>query len=88
MICHPAGIEPWTFEQAYGEAVFIPVGCPHQVRNLKVILVFLIGQHFSVSMLTRLSISDFLFVVANLMFSLVVKLSISSCVISSIVLGC
>ncbi|XP_024373444.1 lysine-specific demethylase JMJ27 isoform X3 [Physcomitrium patens] len=29
------GIEPWTFEQAYGEAVFIPVGCPHQVRNLK-----------------------------------------------------
>ena len=31
-----AGIEPWTFEQAYGEAVFIPAGCPHQVRNLKV----------------------------------------------------
>lgn len=32
-----AGIEPWTFEQAYGEAVFIPAGCPHQVRNQKVI---------------------------------------------------
>ncbi|KAL8550780.1 hypothetical protein ACS0TY_000019 [Phlomoides rotata] len=27
------GIEPWTFEQHLGEAVFIPVGCPHQVRN-------------------------------------------------------
>ncbi|XP_043695465.1 lysine-specific demethylase JMJ25-like [Telopea speciosissima] len=29
------GIEPWTFMQKLGEAVFIPVGCPHQVRNLK-----------------------------------------------------
>ncbi|KAF5183701.1 Lysine-specific demethylase jmj25 [Thalictrum thalictroides] len=29
------GIEPWTFEQKRGEAVFIPAGCPHQVRNLK-----------------------------------------------------
>ncbi|CAN6483403.1 unnamed protein product [Victoria cruziana] len=28
-------IEPWTFEQHYGEAVFIPAGCPHQVRNRK-----------------------------------------------------
>lgn len=28
-------IEPWTFEQHLGEAVFIPAGCPHQVRNLK-----------------------------------------------------
>ncbi|XVE58366.1 hypothetical protein DITRI_Ditri04bG0164200 [Diplodiscus trichospermus] len=26
-------IEPWTFEQHVGEAVFIPAGCPHQVRN-------------------------------------------------------
>ncbi|XP_027161835.1 uncharacterized protein LOC113762542 isoform X2 [Coffea eugenioides] len=26
-------IEPWTFEQYVGEAVFIPAGCPHQVRN-------------------------------------------------------
>ncbi|XP_058093539.1 uncharacterized protein LOC131239718 isoform X2 [Magnolia sinica] len=30
------GIEPWTFVQELGEAVFIPAGCPHQVRNLKV----------------------------------------------------
>jgi len=30
------GVEPWTFEQKLGEAVFIPAGCPHQVRNLKV----------------------------------------------------
>ncbi|XP_020247102.1 lysine-specific demethylase JMJ25-like isoform X2 [Asparagus officinalis] len=29
------GVEPWTFEQKIGEAVFIPAGCPHQVRNLK-----------------------------------------------------
>ncbi|KFK38237.1 hypothetical protein AALP_AA3G087000 [Arabis alpina] len=29
------GIEPWTFVQKLGEAVLIPVGCPHQVRNLK-----------------------------------------------------
>ncbi|PIA26645.1 hypothetical protein AQUCO_09100066v1 [Aquilegia coerulea] len=29
------GIEPWTFVQQIGEAVFIPAGCPHQVRNLK-----------------------------------------------------
>ncbi|KAH7415686.1 hypothetical protein KP509_14G056700 [Ceratopteris richardii] len=29
------GIEPWTFEQYAGEAVFIPAGCPHQVRNKK-----------------------------------------------------
>ncbi|KAI7746878.1 hypothetical protein M8C21_018039 [Ambrosia artemisiifolia] len=29
------GIEPWTFEQRLGDAVFIPAGCPHQVRNLK-----------------------------------------------------
>ncbi|XP_073272579.1 uncharacterized protein [Primulina huaijiensis] len=26
-------IEPWTFEQYLGEAIFIPAGCPHQVRN-------------------------------------------------------
>ncbi|KAI5064041.1 hypothetical protein GOP47_0020711, partial [Adiantum capillus-veneris] len=29
------GIEPWTFEQHTGEAVFIPAGCPHQVRNMQ-----------------------------------------------------
>lgn len=27
------GVQPWTFEQYLGEAVFIPAGCPHQVRN-------------------------------------------------------
>lgn len=26
-------VEPWTFEQYLGEAVFVPAGCPHQVRN-------------------------------------------------------
>lgn len=29
------GIEPWTFEQRLGEAVFIPSGCPFQLRNLQ-----------------------------------------------------
>ncbi|CAN6468810.1 unnamed protein product [Victoria cruziana] len=28
-------IEPWTFEQHVGEAVFIPAGCPYQVRSLQ-----------------------------------------------------
>ncbi|OVA19185.1 JmjC domain [Macleaya cordata] len=32
------GIEPWTFVQELGEAIFIPAGCPHQVRNLKVLI--------------------------------------------------
>ena len=31
-----AGVEAWSFQQYEGEAVFIPAGCPHQVRNLKV----------------------------------------------------
>ncbi|XP_071697885.1 lysine-specific demethylase JMJ29-like isoform X2 [Rutidosis leptorrhynchoides] len=30
------GIEPWTFVQKLGDAVFIPAGCSHQVRNLKI----------------------------------------------------
>ncbi|KAJ0687647.1 putative transcription factor & chromatin remodeling &Metalloenzymes JmjC family [Helianthus annuus] len=29
------GIEPWTFKQKLGDAVFIPAGCPYQVSNLK-----------------------------------------------------
>ncbi|XP_071704152.1 lysine-specific demethylase JMJ25-like [Rutidosis leptorrhynchoides] len=29
------GIEPWTFVQKLGDAVLIPAGCSHQVRNLK-----------------------------------------------------
>nr|XP_016508753.1 PREDICTED: lysine-specific demethylase JMJ25-like [Nicotiana tabacum] len=29
------GIEPWSFEQQLGEAIFIPAGCPFQVRNLQ-----------------------------------------------------
>ncbi|CAL9216183.1 unnamed protein product [Arabidopsis halleri] len=28
-------IEPWTFTQKLGDAVLLPAGCPHQVRNLK-----------------------------------------------------
>lgn len=29
------GIEPWTFQQHIGEAVFIPAGCPFQMKNLQ-----------------------------------------------------
>ncbi|CAG9462296.1 unnamed protein product [Pedinophyceae sp. YPF-701] len=29
------GVEPWTIEQYLGEAIFVPAGCPHQVRNLR-----------------------------------------------------
>lgn len=28
-------IQPWTFEQCPGEAVFIPAGCPYQVRKIR-----------------------------------------------------
>ncbi|KAL6176150.1 hypothetical protein ACLB2K_052786 [Fragaria x ananassa] len=35
MLKEEYGIEPWTFIQKLGDAVFIPAGCPHQVRNLK-----------------------------------------------------
>ncbi|KAL0321190.1 UNVERIFIED_CONTAM: Lysine-specific demethylase [Sesamum radiatum] len=28
-------IQPWTFEQCAGEAVFIPAGCPYQIRKIK-----------------------------------------------------
>ena len=29
------GIEPWRFEQFEHEAVFIPGGCPHEVRGAR-----------------------------------------------------
>ncbi|KAE8651612.1 lysine-specific demethylase JMJ25 [Cucumis sativus] len=32
---HDFGVEPWTFEQRLGEAVFVPSGCPFQVVNLQ-----------------------------------------------------
>lgn len=36
LVCYLIGIESWSFVQKLGDAVFIPAGCPHQVRNLKV----------------------------------------------------
>lgn len=39
-----ADIEPWTFEQHLGEAVFIPAGCPYQVRNRQV--KYLVKNYF------------------------------------------
>ncbi|PWA82973.1 jmjC domain-containing protein [Artemisia annua] len=33
--CDAAGIKTWTFRQKLGDAVFVPAGCPNQVRNLK-----------------------------------------------------
>ncbi|KAF1001529.1 hypothetical protein AG4045_028450 [Apium graveolens] len=29
------GIEPWSFVQQLGDAVFVPAGCPYQVRDIK-----------------------------------------------------
>ena len=29
------GVAPWKIEQRRGDAVFVPCGCPHQVRNLR-----------------------------------------------------
>lgn len=46
-VAHFLGVEPWTFVQRLGEAVFIPAGCPHQVRNLKVYHVALFFMVFS-----------------------------------------
>ncbi|KAK6127552.1 hypothetical protein DH2020_038710 [Rehmannia glutinosa] len=48
------GVEPWTFVQKLGEAVFIPAGCPHQVRNLKVKKMALHALHDAVSRLQAL----------------------------------
>ncbi|KAL4590427.1 hypothetical protein LXL04_003356 [Taraxacum kok-saghyz] len=43
------GIEAWSFVQKVGDAVLIPAGCPHQVRNLKscikVALEFVSPEH-------------------------------------------
>ncbi|KAK9865894.1 hypothetical protein WJX84_006777 [Apatococcus fuscideae] len=51
------GVEPWTFEQHDGEGVFIPAGCPHQVRNLrpatKVALDFVAPESASVAQRLR-----------------------------------
>jgi uncharacterized RmlC-like cupin family protein len=52
LLCYHIGIEPWTFVQKLGDAVFIPAGCPHQVRNLKVnqiyhVFFFFFFFHFS-----------------------------------------
>uniref|UniRef100_A0A165XVB7 JmjC domain-containing protein n=1 Tax=Daucus carota subsp. sativus TaxID=79200 RepID=A0A165XVB7_DAUCS len=40
-------VEPWTFVQKQGDAVFIPAGCPHQVRNLKVDIYCHLGLSFT-----------------------------------------
>ncbi|KAF7805104.1 lysine-specific demethylase JMJ25 isoform X1 [Senna tora] len=29
------GVEPWSFEQNVGEAIFVPAGCPFQARNVQ-----------------------------------------------------
>lgn len=39
--CSFSGVEPWSFEQHLGQAIFIPAGCPFQSRNLQVRSVFL-----------------------------------------------
>lgn len=50
--CFCVGIKPWIFVQKLGDAIFIPAGCPHQIRNLKVlwdILVSLRWYRFEVA---------------------------------------
>ncbi|KAK9092718.1 hypothetical protein Syun_027629 [Stephania yunnanensis] len=47
-------IEPWTFVQQLGEAVFIPAGCPHQVRNLKGLVASLLEIDYQVCLKTVL----------------------------------
>ena len=32
---HETGIRGFRFYQGVGDAVFIPAGCPHQVRNMR-----------------------------------------------------
>lgn len=36
-------IEPWTFNQCLGEAVFIPAGCPYQIKNIKSCVSVVVG---------------------------------------------
>ncbi|XP_048139029.1 uncharacterized protein LOC115754279 isoform X2 [Rhodamnia argentea] len=42
-------VEPWTFEQQLGEAVLIPAGCPHQVRNRQVKKMAIYSASYAVS---------------------------------------
>lgn len=55
-----AGIEPWTFVQKLGEAVLIPAGCPHQVRNIKVNEKF---RHFTPFLVKYLHNKSCIFIV-------------------------
>ncbi|KAF8220357.1 hypothetical protein L208DRAFT_1334293, partial [Tricholoma matsutake] len=45
------GVMPYTIHQSIGEAIFIPAGCPHQVRNeancIKVVTNFLLIEALS-----------------------------------------
>ena len=34
-LARDTGVKPWTFDQKEGDAVFVPAGCAHQVRNLR-----------------------------------------------------
>ncbi|KAF8398699.1 hypothetical protein HHK36_014556 [Tetracentron sinense] len=56
------GIEPWTFVQKLGEAVIIPAGCPHQVRNLKCNIADSVFHSFDFTVVClRLQWEDLLF---------------------------
>ncbi|KAK6154679.1 hypothetical protein DH2020_008927 [Rehmannia glutinosa] len=46
-------IQPWSFEQCTGEAIFIPAGCPYQIRKVKVALLTKLSHISFVSILTR-----------------------------------
>ncbi|WIA16214.1 hypothetical protein OEZ85_012926 [Tetradesmus obliquus] len=56
------GVEMWHFEQHKGEAVFIPGGCPHQVRNLasccKVAVDFVSPESMAQALASRQALRD------------------------------
>ncbi|KAF8722085.1 hypothetical protein HU200_022717 [Digitaria exilis] len=47
------GVQPWTFEQKLGEAVFIPAGCPYQVRNMKIKKIAIHALNEAINFLDR-----------------------------------
>ncbi|CAN0855224.1 E3 ubiquitin-protein ligase JMJ24 [Linum grandiflorum] len=48
------GVEPWSFDQHLGEAIFVPAGCPFQVRNLQVGKISLYAASSSIKEVQKL----------------------------------
>ncbi|GMH30316.1 hypothetical protein Nepgr_032159 [Nepenthes gracilis] len=58
-------IEPWTFNQHFGEAVIIPAGCPYQMRNLKCCVHVVMGFLSPENALECVKLSDKLRILPN-----------------------